>query len=504
MSQNLWLKQKTFVAYALMLLALTEMIDLSIIAVALPQIMGAVGANIEQIAAITTSYIIMVVIFTPITGMCVRKYGIKRVVIFATILFGTASMLCGLATTLAQIILFRIVQGIGGAFFTPIAQSYLDQNFDEEEKPKVMLVYSCCVVVGPILGPVLGGLLTAYLSWRWCFFSNIPLCIISLCIISLFLSNQKTEIFKIDYLSFIFMALGLGFLEYFLEKGGEHNWFDSSSIVMIFSISLLFMTFFIWRGFLGKSVINFELFTQKNFMLISMITFVMTFLFVSVIAYIPTMLQTVYGYPVNIAAYLTTPLGISAMLAAPLILKLSKKIDVRVIAFFSVILLAIFSLGASTLNQSINTEFIIGIGILEGVGIIGLFIPMMAVLFFKLPKHLQNDASGFFNLLRLLANSLAASFAAYIIAHSQQTSFHDLVAHVSPYARGYQVWEQKLGLLPQTIKAMLAQDLILKQSYLIGFLDLFYICGISMLLLSWIVFLVKAPKPSDNISVSLE
>jgi DHA2 family multidrug resistance protein len=503
MNQNALLKKNTLIAYALCLLTLTEMIDLSIIAVALPQIMGAVSANIEEIAAITTSYVMMVVIFTPVTGVFIKKFGLKKLTVFATIIFGVSSTLCGLSTTLQQLVLFRILQGIGGAFFTPITQTYIDKNFDQDNKQKMNTVYSCCVVVGPVLGPTLGGILTTHLSWRWCFFVNIPLCIISLFLIVIYMTKQKTERVKIDYISFIFMALGLGCLEYGLERGSYYGWFDSSVIVITFACTLLFLGLFIWRGILGKTVINFRLFSQKNFVLICLISFIVTLFFVSVIAYIPTMLQTVYGYPVETAAYLSIPLGLSAMLVAPLILQLSKTVDLRIIAFFGISLLSLVSFLSSTVSLSITFTFIISVGSLEGVGIMCIFIPLMNVLFYKIPKDLEEDASGFFNLVRLLANSFAASFAASIIARSQQISFHDLISHISPYARGYQIWEQKLQVLPQTMKAVIAQEIILGQSYLIGFLDLYYLCGIGMLLITWTVFLIKAPKPSGNVTAPL-
>ncbi len=498
-SKNLWLEPRTILAYAVSLLALAEMIDISIVAVALPQIMGSIGANIEQIAAINTSYIIVVAIFTPMTGIGIKKYGLKNLVIFATIVFGIASVLAGLATTLEQMIFFRIIQGIGGAFFTPITQTYIAENFNEEEKPKIMVLYSICVVLGPVLGPTLGGVLTAHLSWRWCFFVNVPLCAISLFLIILFMKKHKTEKVKIDYASFAFMALGLGFLEYFIDQGSIQNWFDSFDMVVIFSLALLFITFFIWRGLLGKSVINFKLFAYKNFMLTTGVTFMVTLLLVSAIAYSPTMLQTVYGYPVETAAYLTAPCGLSSMLVAPILLKLMKKIDARVIMLFGLLLLSVACLMLSRFSTSLNLTTLIIVTVMEGVAIMALFIPLMEMVFFDLPSHLQEEGSGFFNLVRCLANSIATSLAASVIARQQQVSFHDLTAHISPYVNSFRIWEQNLGLLPDTLKVGIAQGLIIQQSYLISFLDLFYLCGIGLLLFIWIVFFLKAPKAIDAV-----
>lgn len=498
-SKNLWLEPRTILAYAVSLLALAEMIDISIVAVALPQIMGSIGANIEQIAAINTSYIIVVAIFTPMTGIGIKKYGLKNLVVFATILFGVASMLSGLATTLQQMIFFRIIQGVGGAFFTPITQTYIAENFKKEERSKIMVLYSICVVLGPVLGPTLGGILTANLSWRWCFFANVPLCVISLFLIMLFMKKQKSEKVKVDYISFVFMAFGLGFLEYFIDQGNIQSWFDSSEMVIIFCLALLFIGFFIWRGLLGKSVVNFELFKYKNFMLTTGVTFIVTLLLVSAIAYSPTMLQTVYGYPVETAAYLTAPCGLSSMLVAPLLLKLMKKIDARIIMLFGLLILAAACLMASQFGPTLNVTTLIIVTIMEGVAIMALFIPLMEMVFYDLPRRLEEEGAGFFNLVRCLANSIATSLAASVIARQQQVSFHDLAAHISPYVNSFKVWEQKMGLLPEVMKADLAQSLIIQQSYLISFLDLFYLCGIGLLLFIWIVVCLKAPKATEAV-----
>ncbi|RTK96902.1 MAG: MFS transporter, partial [Neisseriaceae bacterium] len=246
-----WFEPRTIVAYAVSLLALAEIVDLTIVGVAVPHIMGSLSANLTEVSTTITSYIVAAAVCIPLTGLFVRKFGMKNVVLVSTLLFGISSVLCGIATSVTEMIIFRIIQGIGGAFLPSIAQSYISQNFTQEEQPKIMTVYSLCVVMGPIIGPIFGGVLAEQLTWRWCFYVNVPLCAAGFALVYFFMPKQKTDNVKIDVTSFLFMALGIGFLEYFIDEGNTNNWFDSFSMIVIFLIAIILIGFFIWRSILG-------------------------------------------------------------------------------------------------------------------------------------------------------------------------------------------------------------------------------------------------------------
>ncbi|HCY38490.1 MAG TPA: MFS transporter, partial [Neisseriales bacterium] len=209
-STSFWLEPRSIVAYAVMLLALAEIIDLTIVAVAVPHIMGSLSANLSEVSLTMTSYIVAAAVCIPLTGLVTRKFGTKKVILVSAILFLFSSVLCGLSTSVTEMVIFRLMQGVGGAFLPSIAQSYISRSFTAEEQPKMMTVYSLIMVMGPILGPIFGGYLAENLSWRWCFYINVPICITSFVLIWRNMKKEVQEPVKIDYISFAFMAFGIG------------------------------------------------------------------------------------------------------------------------------------------------------------------------------------------------------------------------------------------------------------------------------------------------------
>ena len=190
-STNFWLERRTIVAYAVSLLALAEIIDLTIVSVAVPHIMGSLNANLSEVSLTMTSYIVAAAVCIPLTGLVTRKFGTKRVILASAVIFMISSILCGISSSLTEMVIFRLMQGVGGAFLPSIAQSYISRNFTQEEQPKIMTAYSLCVVMGPVLGPILGGILSESLSWRWIFYINVPICIAGFILIW---KNMKQEV----------------------------------------------------------------------------------------------------------------------------------------------------------------------------------------------------------------------------------------------------------------------------------------------------------------------
>lgn len=311
-----WSQKRTIVALAISLLALAEIVDLTIVAIAIPQIMGAIGANVETIADITTVYIVTAAIFILLSGLIIEKYGIKKVALVSSVIFGVSSIMCGLSTSLTEMIIFRAFQGMGGAFLPSVAQTYISTSFKNEEYNKVMTIYSMVIVMGPIIGPVLGGAISENMSWAWIFYVNVPLCIVAFIIISFMMEATRIKKIKIDYISFGFMAIGVGCLELFIDNGNTNGWFSSIKMIIMLAISLVSLSFFIWRGLIYSSVVKFKIFKNFNFALACFLCFMFVLLFSAAMAYLPTMLQQVYDYPVDLAGYITAPRGVAAIIGA--------------------------------------------------------------------------------------------------------------------------------------------------------------------------------------------
>lgn len=488
---NFWFNSKAVVVYALSLLALAEIIDLTIVAIAVPQMMGSLGTDLGSISYVTTSYVVSAAIFIPISGMVTRKLGMKRVVLLSAVLFTTSSVLCGTATSLAEMILFRVMQGIGGAFLPSIAQAYIAKSYSGKDQQMMMTIFGLIVVMGPILGPILGGMLTENYNWRWVFYVNVPICALGFLLIWLYMEEQPIEEARIDYLSFFFMALGVGCLEYFIDSGNQDNWFASEKLLNVFALSVVSFVFFIWRGLLGKSVVNLSLFKNLNFTLSCVAMFLFTAVVTGTLAYFPTMLQQIYNYPVDIAGYVTAPRGIAALIGAPVASYLINKIGSRLTMFFGAFFFSVGCFMLMNFGPKISAINIVVAMMLQGFSMMAFFLPIVQICFIGVSNQEEGDASGSFNFFRNFACSVGTSVAATILSHQSQVNYQGMNQYVSPYANGYSWWVQNLKGVPETIQVAVASLEMQFQGLLISYLDIFYFFGMVLLLMLWLPFMLK-------------
>ncbi|MBK2028445.1 multidrug efflux MFS transporter [Francisella noatunensis] len=492
-----WSQKRTIVALAISLLALAEIVDLTIVAVAIPQIMGAIGANVETIADVTTVYIVTAAIFILLSGLIIEKYGIKRVALVSSVIFGISSIMCGLSTSLAEMIVFRAFQGMGGAFLPSVAQTYISTNFRNEEYNKMMTVYSMVIVMGPIIGPVLGGAICENMSWEWIFYVNVPLCIVAFVIIFFMMDATKIKKIKIDYISFGFMAIGVGCLELFIDNGNTNGWFSSIEMIILLSISIVSLGFFIWRGLIYSSVVKFRIFKNFNFILACFLCFMFVLLFSAAMAYLPTMLQQVYGYPVDLAGYITAPRGVAAIFGSVITQNfLVKKLGVR-----TTISLGMLTFGASCLMQAsfspTASEFdIVLTTAIQGLGMMMFFVPFMSILVVGVADEDMGDMSGSFNFFRNFGSSVGTAFVATFISRNQQTTYQELSQNISYMNNSFQAWTNTLPIANNTEAIAIAKQQILHQSSLLSYVNSFYVVGILSLLLAIVPFLLKEP-PKD-------
>lgn len=490
---SFWSQKRTIVALAISLLALAEIVDLTIVAVAIPQIMGAIGANVETIADVTTIYIVTAAIFILLSGLVIEKYGIKRVALISTVIFGVSSVLCGLSTSLTEMIIFRAFQGLGGAFLPSVAQTYISTSFKNEEYNKMMTVYSMVIVMGPIIGPVLGGAICENMSWEWIFYVNVPLCAVAFIIIFFMMEVTQIKKIKIDYISFGFMAVGVGCLEFFIDNGNTEGWFDSIEMIILLAISIVSLGFFIWRGLIYSSVVKFRIFKNFNFILACFLCFSFVLLFSAAMAYLPTMLQQVYGYPVDIAGYITAPRGVAAVIGAVLTQNiLMKKLGVRTTISLGMITFGVSCLMQASFSATANELDIIITTAIQGLGMMMFFVPFMSVLVVGVADEDMGDMSGSFNFFRNFGSSVGTAFVATFISRNQQTTYQELAQNVSYMNDNFQAWTHAVPMSAQTTIAVAKQQ-ILHQSSLLSYINSFYVVGILSLALAIIPFLLKEP-----------
>ncbi len=493
---SIWTERRTLVAYALSILALAEIIDLTIVSVAIPDLMGALGANINDISLTMTSYIVAAAICIPLTGLMTKKYGTKNVALISTIIFGCASILCGTATDLNQMIVYRLIQGIGGAFLPALAQSYVVGNFTEQEQPKIMSIVTICIVLGPIIGPVMGGTIIENWNWRWVFYVNVPVCTLGFVMLLLFMEDSKKEDVRIDFTSFFFMLVGVGCLEYFVDEGNANQWFESIEMICLLVISIIFLGFFVWRGRVLSSVVNFAIFRNLNFVLSCIMMFVFFAMLSGGLTYFSSMLQNVYGMAVDTAGYLQVPRGVAAVIGAPIYINLSKKIDGRILMSFAMLLSGVCLIGMSYMGPTPNIKLIFLLVFLQGFGMIGIFVLLITIAYIGVPEQLSGDCSGVFNFSRNFSMSIGTSIAATVLSTQQQVIWGDLASHVSDYARGFHIWSHNLSGLSSSRNAQLIAYTVQKSSLFQSYLDLYFMTGCIILGIFWMPFILKRPNPN--------
>ena len=501
---NFWFTPKAIVVYAVSLLALAEIVDLTIVSVAIPQIMGSLGTDLNSVAIVTTSYVVAAAIFIPLSGIVTRKYGMKRVILLSALLFTISSILCGIATSLTEMVIFRTMQGIGGAFLPSLAQSYIAKSFSGREAQKMMTLFGLIVVMGPVLGPVLGGALTENLSWRWVFYVNIPICVPGFLLILFFMENELKEDIEIDHISFIFMALGIGCLEYFIDEGKINHWFESIKMLIILAMSIISLSFFVWRWYLGKSVANLNLFKNLNFTLSCFAMLIFMAAVTGALAYFPTMLQQVYFYPVDTAGYITVPRGLAAVLASPFIPLLANKIGTKLTMFLGILGFSISCFMLASYAPKVSQSYIIITMLVQGVSMMAFFLPIVQICFIGFTEKESSDVSGVFNFFRNFGCSIGTSIAATVVSHQIQVNYHDMGSHISPYSNGFAWWSQHLFNVPEQLQVAIAQAQMLLQGLIISYLDSFYFFGIVLVFMLWIPFTLKQPDNASSQVAEIE
>lgn len=494
-----WFQDKKFIAaLALSFLAFAEIVDSTILTVAIPQLMVSLDTNIESIALVTTSYIIASGVFTLLTGWLIKRLGTKTLSIAAGTIFMFASILCGLSTALPEMVVFRYIQGIGAGFLPAIAQVYIIQAFDKEKRNLMLTVFGAILITGPVVGPILGSFLTGYLSWRFVFFVNVPVCIICIAIILRVMPKDLPQPEKIDLISFGFLLIGMSSLQYFIDQGSNRQWLQSTGMIVLLVSSLLCLLFFVWRGFLGKSVISFHLFKNTNFLANNLVGFLFIFFSTAAITYFATMIQNINHYPVEEVGWLLMPRGAAALISAPFIFLLVKKTSGKLLSSIGFFGYGLCSLGMSHWAIIVNPNVILINMMLQGVSMMLFIVPMLQMNFVGIPNEDREEAGGVYNFVRSFALSLATSLSATYITTHYTIHYHDLEHNISPFHQGYLMWEQHLLTASAQIKAQVAQAELSLQSFAIAFLDNYYLFGLLLLLFSWTPFLLKEAPPEEK------
>ncbi len=499
---------KWLVAFTVMLPTLIEIIDTSVVNVSLDHIRGSLSAGIDESTWTITSYLVSNAIIIPMTGWLSRLFGRKRYLIFSISLFTFSSLLCGSAWNLQSLIIFRILQGIGGGALQPISQSILLETFPRKQHGMAMAIFGVGIMFGPIIGPLLGGWITDNWSWHWIFFINIPIGVVSILMVIFFIIDppyMKRMKMKIDYWGLAFLAIGLGCLQIVLDKGEREDWFSSDFITWLSIISVTSLILFVIIEFFAEHpIVNLKTFKNLSFSTGNVVMFFAFFNLFGSIVLLPIYLQTLMGYTSTLAGLVLGPGGVATLFAMPIAGRLVTKLNPKALLAFGIIVAAYSTHLMAQFNLLADFNTIIWPRIVLGVGMGFLFIPLTTMTMASIRKEDMANASAIYNLLRNLGGSFGVAFVTTMIARRAQFHQVRLVEHLTPFDTNYQLTSSHAAQFLQQrgfdasasqhggLSAIYGQ--FQRQASMMSFNDAFYLLSVFMILILPLIFLMKRVK----------
>ncbi|MGH8712960.1 MAG: DHA2 family efflux MFS transporter permease subunit [Casimicrobiaceae bacterium] len=420
---------------SVMLASVMQSLDTTIANVALPHIQGSLSATQDQMTWVLTSYIVASAIMIPLSGWLAGQFGRKRVFLISIALFTLASALCGMAQTLPELVAFRLLQGMGGAALIPLSQAVLLDINPRERHGRAMAIWGMGVVMGPILGPALGGWLTEDYNWRWVFYINVPIGILSFLGMLAFLAESERQRSRFDFFGFTTLSLAVGALQMMLDRGQLKDWFSSTEIWIEAAVAGVALYLFIVHTLTSdRPFVNPALFRDRNFVTGNVFIFIVGLVLFATLALMPPLLQDLLKYPVITTGLVTAPRGIGTLLAMMIVGRLVGRMDVRLIIAFGFLLTA-WSLWQMTgFSLLMDSSLIIWSGVIQGIGTGFAYVPLAAVAFATLAPRLRNEGTAVFNLMRNIGSSIGISVVQIMLTRNTQIVHSTLAEHVTPYS----------------------------------------------------------------------
>ena len=511
---NPWL-----IALTVTLATFMEVLDTSITNVALPHIAGALSASQDESTWVISSYLVSNAIILPISAYLTTLIGRKRFYMICVALFGASSLLCGLAPTLPLLLFFRVLQGAGGGGLGPSEQAILADTFPPEKRGQAFALYGVAVVIAPTIGPTIGGWITDNFDWRWIFFINIPVAILSL-----FLTNRliedtpaiKREVaeakkghFRFDLLGFGLVALTFGSLEVVLDKGQEDDWFGSSFIVTFTALCVIGLVGFIaWELWLVRNkqrpVLDLRLFKNINLTVSFMLMFLVGLVLYASLTLLPQLLQNYMGYTAELSGLAISTGGLTTLVLMPVVGLLIGKMDARYLVVFGFFIIGLALYYSTGINLQMSFAYVSYLRAFQCVGLAFLFVPVNTLSYVGTTPEQSNDVSGLTNLARNVGGSVGTSFFTTTLSRHQQVHQHYLIRHATDGNAGYlariqALTNQALGTVASQTDAqhqalMQFYQTVQKQAAILSFIDILSILALLAFIAIPLPLLLKRPE----------
>lgn len=427
------------IAVVVALAAFMEILDTSIANVALPYMAGNLAVSNDESTWVLTSYLVSNAFVLPISGWLADRFGRKRFFITCLLLFTLSSLLCGVAPSLGFLLLFRVMQGAGGGGLQPMAQAILADTFPPQQRGLAFALYGITAVIAPTVGPTLGGWITFNYSWRWIFFINLPVGLLTMFLIYRliedppYLSRTKGAGIRVDYIGIALLALGVGALQIMLDKGQEDDWFGSHFILTLAIVSTVcLVSLAIWEWFQKQPIIDVRLFKSFNYASSNLMMFMLGVMLFSSLVMVPQFLQTLTGYTAELAGLVLSAGAILLLFEMPIVGQLTMKVQARYIIAFGWLCLALaMYYSAFRLDLQISFAAAARLRIAQVVGLGFLFVPITLVAYVGVPAQKNNAVAGMVNFMRNIGSSVGTSIVTTMIARRAQYHQAILAGHTT-------------------------------------------------------------------------
>ena len=523
---------KWAVALTVTLATFMEVLDSSIANVSLPHIAGSLGASQDEATWVLTSYLVANAIILPASAYLTTFIGRKKFYMICVVLFGVSSALCGLAPSLGLLVFFRILQGAGGGGLAPSEQAILADTFEPKDRGKAFALYGLAVVVAPAIGPTLGGFITDNYNWRWIFFINVPIAMLSLFLTSRLVEDpphivrevkeSKLGGLKLDLFGFGLLASGFGSLEFILDKGQEDDWFGSRTITFFIVLCIAsLITLIFWELYQlrikNRPILNLTLFRRKTFSISFVLMFVLGFTLYGTTVLIPQFVQTLLGYTAELAGLVISPGGLCIVFCMPIVGILIGKLDPRWMIGFGFTIQAVSMVLMHQFSLDSSFKYILWVRVFQSSGLAFLFIPINTISYTGVARAENNDVSGLTNLARNIGGSVGTAYIATMLSRGSQRheaymirnllpgnrAFDDQVSRLKPLFHG---GANRMGSIlgggknlggVQTAQAYIYNQLH-RQSSMLAYLDIIAILGVFCACMIPLVVLIGKIKPAAD------
>jgi DHA2 family multidrug resistance protein len=500
-------RHKILITISVMSATVMQVLDTTIVNVALPDMQGSFSANPDEISWVLTSYLVSSAIFMPLTGFFADRLGRKSYLILSIIGFTIASMLCGMSTNITEIVIFRLLQGIFGASLVPLSQAIMADTYPLHERGKAMAIWGMGVMIGPILGPTLGGYLTEYFNWRWNFYINLPVGIISATLAWYFIDETDKVPRTLDWKGLGLLAMGIGALQFTLDRGNQEDWLESNMICVAAFLSFVGLVGFIYYSIYvtKNSIFNLEIFKDRNFCAASTIMAFLGLGLFGAMVIQPIMLSSLFDYPALTIGLIMAPRGIASLFTMFIVGRTIHIFSHRSFILVGITLSMLGNYAATNYNLQMDLFWIIWPIVLQGLGIGLIFIPLSTQCLSTLAQHHINDAAGLFSLMRTIGFSAGISIVVTYFTRQGQVGWNQLGGYLNPYNPNLHAYLQPLHLHHNDMLGaqVLARELA-RQAQMQAVVNVFYLITVVFLLMIPLVFLLDNKRPVNLTDLAVE